>query len=92
MSAVALQDRALMDSSRAMKMAPAAGNGDDVQDHTKEAIAQDSADGNDSCNFRLTNFFRSFVDAVAHRTPKGQWEASKGNQAACQPQGYYGRT
>ena len=37
-----------MDRSRAMKMAAAAGNGDDVQDRTNESIAQDSADGNDS--------------------------------------------
>ena len=42
------QDRALMDRSRAMKMAAAAGNGADVQDRTKESIVQDSADGNDS--------------------------------------------
>ena len=51
MSAVALQDSALMDRLRAMKMAAAAGNGDDVQDCTKESIAHDSADCNDSCYF-----------------------------------------
>ena len=36
MSVVALQDRALMDRSRAMKMAAAAGNDDDVQDRDSE--------------------------------------------------------
>ena len=50
MSAVALQDRALMYRSRAMKMAAAAGDGDDGQVRTKESIAQDFRDGNDSSN------------------------------------------
>ena len=51
MSAVALQDRALMDRSRAMKMAATTGNGDDAKDRIEESIAQDSADGNDFCYF-----------------------------------------
>ena len=42
------QDRALMDHSRAMKMAAAADDGDDVQVRTKESIAQDFGDGIDS--------------------------------------------
>ena len=39
-----------------MKMAAAAGNGDDEQDRTKESIAQDSADGNDSYFFESLIF------------------------------------
>ena len=45
------QDRALRNCSRAMKMAAAAGDGDDVQVRTKESIAQDFGDGIDSCYF-----------------------------------------
>ena len=45
------QDRALMDRSLAMKMATAAGDGDDVQVRTKESIAQDFGGGIDSCYF-----------------------------------------
>ena len=45
------QDRTLMYRSRAMKMAAAAGNGDDVQDRIEESIAHDSAGGSDSCYF-----------------------------------------
>ena len=50
-TAVACQDRALMDRSRAMKMAAAAGDGDDVHVRTKESIAQDFGDGIDSRYF-----------------------------------------
>ena len=44
---MAIQDRALMDRSRAMKMAAAAGNGDE-QDRIEGSIAQDPADGDES--------------------------------------------
>ena len=44
------QDRTLMDRVRTMKMAAAAGDGDDVQVSTTESIAQDF-DGNDSSNY-----------------------------------------
>ena len=52
-----------MDRSRAMKMAAAAGYGDDVHVCTKESIAQDSGDGNDSsCYFlRVTNRFSGLL-------------------------------
>ena len=46
-----IQDRASRDRYRAMKMAAAAGDGDDVQVRTKESIAQDFGDGIDSCYF-----------------------------------------
>ena len=46
------QDRTLMDRLRSMKMAAAAGYACDVQVRTKESIAQDFGDGNDSsCYF-----------------------------------------
>ena len=52
------QDRTLMDCARTMKMAAAAGDSNDVQVRTKESIAQDFGDGNDSSNYfvRVTNF------------------------------------
>ena len=53
-----------------MTMEAAAGSGGDVQDRLDESIAKDSADGNDSCFFRVTNFFLSFVDAAVYRTSK----------------------
>ena len=49
-----IQDRASMDRSRAMKMAAAAGNGDE-QDRIEGSIAHDPADGIDSFSFRVTN-------------------------------------
>ena len=71
-----------MDRSRAMNMAAAAGYGDDVQDRTKKSIAQDSADGNDSCYFfeSLICFpvFCGCSSAQNLQAPKGLWEASKG--------------
>ena len=85
----------LMDRLRAMKMAAAAGNGDDVQDRIEELIAQDSADNNDSCYFFRVTYFSCLCgcNRVQNlQAPKGLWEASKGYQAACQPQGHYGRT
>ena len=56
-SAVALQDRELMDRSRAMKVVAAAGNGDHVQVRTK-SIVLGSADGIDSSRyfFRVNKF------------------------------------
>ena len=53
------QDRALMDRSRAMKMAAAAGNGDE-QVRIEGSTAHDPADGNDSFSFRVTNFSSPF--------------------------------
>ena len=71
-----------MDRSRTMKMAAAAGYGGDVQVRTKESIAQDSGDGNDSfCSFRVTNFFPVFCgySRVQNlQAPNGRlWTASK---------------
>ena len=64
----------VMDSSRAMKMAAAAGDGYNIKVSTKESIAQDSSYGNDySCSsycLLVTNFFQSFVDAAVYRTSK----------------------
>ena len=45
------QDRTLTYRSRTMKMAAAAGYCSELQDRIAESIAQDSADGNDSCYF-----------------------------------------
>ena len=59
-SVVVLQDRALMDCSRAMKMTAAAGDGDHVQARTKESIVQDFSDGIDSCYFTTLSFFQVF--------------------------------
>ena len=56
--------------SRTMTMAAAAGSGGDVKDSIEESIAQDSADGNNSCYIFESLIFRSFVDAAAHRTSK----------------------
>ena len=75
------QDRTLMDRSRAMKMATAAGNGDD-QDRIEGSIAHDPADGDDSFSFESL-IFQSFAYAAEHRTSelrRGQRTASKGSQ------------
>ena len=81
MSAVALQDRALMDRSRAMKMAAAAGNGDDVQDRIEESISQDSGDGNDSCYFCESLIFSGLLWMQPCTEPPSSegelWTASK---------------
>ena len=69
------QDRALMDRSRAMKMAAAAGNGDDVQVLTKESIAQDFGDGIDSSCY----FFESLIFPVFYGCSRAQnLQAPKG--------------
>ena len=63
-----------------MKMAAAACNGDDVQDRIEESIAQDSADGNDSCYFSESLIFLVFCGCSRvqnHQAPKGLWTASK---------------
>ena len=76
-------------------MAAAAGSGGDVQLRIEESIAQDSADGNDSCYFFESLIFPVFCGcsrAQNLQAPKGLWEASKGYQDAFQPQGHYGRT
>ena len=51
-----LQDRASMDRLRMMKMAAAAGNGDE-QVRIEGSTAHDPADGIDSFPLRVTNFF-----------------------------------
>ena len=57
-----------MDRQRAMKMAAAAGNGDE-QDRIEGSTAHDPADGNDSFPFRVTNFSsQSSVHAAEYRT------------------------
>ena len=93
MSAVALQDRALMDRSRAMKMAATTGNGDDAKDRIEESIAQDSADGNDSCYFFQSLIFPVFC-GCSHvpnlQAPKGLWTASKAFKLL-PPTGHYRR-
>ena len=53
---VHVQDRASMDRLRTMKMAAAAGNGDE-QARIEGSTAHDPADGNDSFSLRVTNFF-----------------------------------
>ena len=85
------QDRALMNRSRAMKMAAAAGNGDDVQDRTKESNAQDSADGNDSCYFRVTNF-SSRLWMQPCTAPKGRLWTAPRLSSCISTTGQYGRT
>ena len=63
-----------------MKMAAAACNGDDVQDRIEESIAQDSADGNDSCYFFESLIFPVFCGCILVpnlQAPKGLWTASK---------------
>ena len=78
-----------------MTMAAAAGSCSDVQDRIEESIAQDSADGNDSCYSFESLIFPVFCGcnrAQNLQAQKGLWEASKGYEAACQPQGHYGRT
>ena len=63
-----------------MKMAAAAGNGDDVQDRIEESIAQDSADGNDSYfNFESLIFpvFCGCSCAQNLKAPKGLWSLPK---------------
>ena len=56
-----------------MKMAAAAGNGDE-QDRIEGSIAHDPADGIDSFSFRVTNcsslLRRKFAHAAEHRTSK----------------------
>ena len=78
-----LQDHASLDRLRTMKMAAAAGNGDE-QVLIEGSTAHDPADGIDSFSLRVTNFSsQSSAHAVEHRTSKlrrGQrWMASKGS-------------
>ena len=71
-----------MDRARAMKMAAAAGDGDDVQVRTKESIAQDFGDGNDSscyfCESLIFPFFCgcSCVQSLMLPGRRGAMEAS----------------
>ena len=74
-----------------MKMAAAAGNGGDVQVRTKESIAQDFYDGNDSCcYFCESPIFPVFCGCISVQNlqaPKERaWEIMdniQGFQAAC---------
>ena len=82
-SAVAFQDRASMDRLRTMKMAAAAGNGDE-QARIEGSTAHDPADGNDSFSCESLIFSsQSSAHAVEHRTSKlrrgQQWMASQGS-------------
>ena len=82
MSAVALQDRALMDRSRAMNMAAAARDGENVKLRTKESIVQDFGDGIDSsCLLYESIIFGVFCGCSRVQNlqaPKGKlWRASK---------------
>ena len=78
-----------MNRSREMKMAADADNGDDVHVCTRESIAQDFGDGNESsCYFCESPIFQSFVDAAVYRTSKLRRETMdgvQGFQAAYQP-------
>ena len=84
-----------MDRSRAMKMAAAAGDGDDVQDRTNESIAQDSADGNDS-NFNSESLiFPVFCGcswAQKLQAPKGLRNFPKAIKLHDNRKDNYGRT
>ena len=67
-----LQDRASMDRLRTMKMAAAAGNGDE-QVRIEGSTAHDPADGNDSFSYESLFFSsQSPAHAVEHRTSKLQ--------------------
>ena len=82
------QDRALMDGSRAMKMAAAAGYGGDVQVRTKESIAQDSGDDNDSsCYFCEPLIFSGLLWMQPCTEPPSSegetMDGVQGFQAAC---------
>ena len=71
-----------MDRSREMKMAAAAGYGDDVQVRTMESIAQDPGDSNDSSNYFCESLIFSVFCGCSRvqnlQAPKGRlWTASK---------------
>ena len=54
-------------------MAAAAGSGGDVQDRIKESIAQDSADGNDSCySFESLVFFSQLWMQLCAEPPSSE--------------------
>ena len=69
-----------------MTMAAAAGSGDDEQDHIEESIAQDSADGNDSCYFFKSLMFPVFWWMQLYTEPPysegGTMDGVQGFQAA----------
>ena len=76
------QDHTLMDRSRTMKMAAASGDGDDVQVRTKESIAQDFGDGNDTslyfCESLIFPVFCGCSRVQNLQALKGRlWTASK---------------
>ena len=65
-----------------MKMAAAAGDGDDVQVRIKESIAQDFDDGNDSSNYFCESLFFSVFCGCSRvqnlQAPRGRlWTVSK---------------
>ena len=64
------QDRASMDRSRTMKMAAAAGNGDELV-RIEGSTAHDPADGNDFFSYESLIFSsQSSAHSVGHRTSK----------------------
>ena len=72
-----------MDRLRTMKLAAAAGNGDE-QVRIEGSTAHDPADGNDSFSYESLIFSsQSSAHAVEHRTSKlrrgQQWMASQGS-------------
>ena len=78
-----LQDRASMDRLRTMKMAAAAGNGDE-QVRIEGSTAHDPADGNDSFSYESLIFPPSLLRMQLSTEPPSseggqRWMASKGS-------------
>ena len=84
-----IQDRALTDRWRAMKMAAAAGNGDE-QDRIEGSTTQDPADGVDSFSFGVTNFSSPLRMQLSTEPPssEGAMDGVQGSQGSMtKPQG-----